>query len=424
MKKLLTLFCILAVCMLASISRGEDTDLESEFQAARNLKKMCWVVDICGDNDPGIYWNHGRLTMEDDNGVEIEIPITKVSLDCDCLNNEIIEQIMKLKHLRELRVNFTTVEDTEFPVHELKHLEILDISPGFSLDDYGGFIPDKDEDDDDEDEDDEEEDEDDEEESSDEEDESLDEEDFSLDENDFDLDEDDDSLVEDCPIPDHWGKSLGMSRSIITLDIPSQRPILQEVAKMKQLRTLNLGPSPTGETDLLPVLLPLKDSLRDLTIWCKESPQEAAEVLKQFTSLQVLDLHCFDYETNVDGCLNDIKHLQLRFLGFGSCEIGTEGEKILREWESLQEVILPWDFPNERFQALEKIKIPVMLVYYYNDPKTNSIRTDGERKVQMCQKFFKEDYRGGGHSRLYRIDKNGNYIHWNEIHGGIWMSSH
>ena len=77
MKKLLTLFCILAVCLLTSISRGEDADLEPEFQAARNLKKMCWVVDICGDNDPGIYWNHGRLTMEDDNGVEIEIPITK-----------------------------------------------------------------------------------------------------------------------------------------------------------------------------------------------------------------------------------------------------------------------------------------------------------------------------------------------------------
>lgn len=411
MKKLLTLFCILTVCLLASISRGEDADLESEFQAARLLKKMCWCVDIYGDDDPGIYWNHGRLTKEDDNGKEIEIPITEVSLDCDCLNKEIIEQIMKLKGLRELRVHFTTVEDTDFPVHELEHLEKLWISPGFSLDEYGGIIPDKDEDDDDEDEDDEEEDDD--------EDESLDEKDESLDENDFASDEDDDSLVEDCPIPDRWGKSLGMSRSIITLDIPSQRSILQEVAKMKQLKTLNLWPSPTRETNLLPLILPLKDSLRDLTIWCEASPQEAAEVLKQFTSLQALDLHCFDSETNVDGFLNEIKHLQLRFLGFWLCEIGTEGEKILREWESLQEVILPWNFPAERFQALEKIKIPVMLVYYYRDPKTNYIRTDGERKVQMCQKFFKED-----HMRPYRIDKDGNYVHWNEIHGGIWMSSH
>lgn len=420
MKKLLTLFCILTFCMLASISRGEDTDLESEFQAARLLKKMCWCVDIYGDDDPGIYWNHGRLTMEDDNGVEIEIPITDVSLDCDCLNKEIIEQIMKLKHLRELRLHFRTVEDTDFPVHELKHLEILDISPGFSLDVYGGFIPDKDEDDDDEEEDDkEEEDEDDEEESSDEEDESLDEEDFSLEENDFASEEDDDSLVEYCPIPNCWGKSLGMSRSIITLDIPSQRPILQEVAKMKQLRTLRLWSSPTGDTDLLPVLLPLKDSLRDLTIRSEESPQEAAEVLKQFTSLQALDLHCFDYETNLDGFLNDIKHLQLRFLGFGSCEIGTEGEKILREWESLQEVILPWDFPAGRFLALEKIKIPVMLATYDKNQKE-----DSGRKVQMCQKFFKNDIGGGEHSRPYRIDKDGNYVHWNEIHGGIWMSSH
>lgn len=421
MKKLLTLFCILTVCMLASISRGEDSDLESEFQAARLLKKMCWVVDFYGDDGDGV-WKHGKLITYGDNWEEIEIPIIDVSLECDCLSKEMIEQIMKLKRLRELRLHFRTVEDTDFPVHELKHLEILDISPGFSLDDYGGFIPDKDEDDDDEEEDDKEEE--DEEESSDEEDESLDEEDFSLEENDFASEEDDDSLVEYCPIPNCWGKSLGMSRSIITLDIPSQRPILQEVAKMKQLRTLRLWSSPTGETDLLPVLLPLKDSLRDLTIRNEESPQEAAEVLKQFTSLQALDLHCFDYETNLDGFLNDIKHLQLRFLGFGSCEIGTEGEKILREWESLQEVILPWDFPAGRFQALEKIKIPVMLVYYYKDPKTNSIRTDGERKVQMCQKFFKNDIGGGEHSRPYRIDKDGNYVHWNEIHGGIWMSSH
>ena len=41
MKKLLTLFCILAVCLLTSISRGEDADLESEFQEGSFL----WLVN-------------------------------------------------------------------------------------------------------------------------------------------------------------------------------------------------------------------------------------------------------------------------------------------------------------------------------------------------------------------------------------------
>lgn len=159
------------------------------------------------------------------------------------------------------------------------------------------------------------------------------------------------------------------------------------------------------------MLMPLKDSLRELTVVCKTPPQEAANVLKHFTSLQVLTVCCFDKTQNLDAFLNDIKHLQLRYLSLCTGEIGEEGEKILRDWESLQEVVLPWNFPDERFQALEKIKIPVMLVYHDKNQKP----VDG-RKVQMCQKFFKK-----AHVRFYRIDKEGNYIHWNELEGGIWM---
>lgn len=374
MKKNLLIYYVLIICYLPCISVLKGKNFASEFQAARKLEKLCETVRFSGEEqeDQWPKWEDGKLTLLGDNREKIDVHITEVELECECLNKIIIRQIMKLKHLRTLWITFTRVEDTDFPVYELKQLEELTISQGTDLENL------------------------------------LQEE-----------GEDKEHLGKECLFPQRWCESIGASQSIIKLNIPSQSSLIREAAKMKQLRSLELNFSPSEETHLFPLILPLKDCLRELTVWCETPPQEVADVLKQFRSLQALTLECFDRSQNLDGFLNDVKNLQLRYLALSDGEIGEEGEKVLREWESLQEVILPWDFPNERFQALEKIKIPVMLVYYYKDPKTNSIRTDGERKVQMCQKFFKEEQ-----YRPYRIDKDGNYVHWNEIHGGIWMTSH
>lgn len=355
MKKLLTLFCSLTVCLLASISLGEDTVLESEFQAAHKLEKLCASIELWG-NDSCAEWEDGRLISINDDGDMIVVPVTDAILECECLNKKIIEQIMKLTHLRRLWITYKSAEDADFPVNELKQLEDFEIYPDFSFEIKN------------------------------------------------------DSQKEENIFPQKWSESIGASRSIINLKIPSLRSSIQEIAKMKQLMSLTLFDH-YEEADKFPLLMPLKDSLRELTVVCKTPPQEAANVLKHFTSLQVLTVCCFDKTQNLDAFLNDIKHLQLRYLSLCTGEIGEEGEKILREWESLQEVVLPWNFPDERFQALEKIKIPVMLATYDKNQKE-----DSGRKVQMCQKFFKK-----AHVRFYRIDKEGNYIHWNELEGGIWM---
>ena len=369
MKKNLLIYYVLIICYLPFISALKGEDFASEFQAACKLEKLCETVCFSGEEqkDQWPKWEDGKLTLLGDNREKIDVHITEVELECECLNKIIIRQIMKLKYLRTLWITFTRVEDTDFPVYELKQLEELTISQGADLE---NLLQDE--------------------------------------------GEDKEHLGKEGLFPQRWCQSIGASRSIIKLSIPSQSSLIRETAKMKQLRSLELNFSPSEEAHLLPLILPLKDSLRELTIWCETDPQEAADVLKQFTSLQVLTLECFDRSQNLDGFLNDVKNLQLRFLDLSDGEIGEEGEKVLREWESLQEVVLPRDFPNERFRTLKKIKIPVMLVYY--DKKKE---TDGSRKVQMCQKFFKE-----AHMRPYRIDKNGNYVHWNEIHGGIWMTSH
>lgn len=362
MKRFPLLLGFLVLCSFALVSASMGSEQDPEFKAARKLESLCDYSSFFNPEENGD-WENGKYVYEDDEGKLQELPITEAALECETLNAKIIKQIMKLKHLRVLSVQFCSLQDVEFPVHELKELEELEILQNF-----------------------------------------------------FPYEEVDDSSEEELPapaeerqLPQRWCESIGASRTIRILRIPAQKQVFQEVLKMPQLQSLTLNNFKGG--DLLPMLLPRKDSLRELEIQCEMTPQEAADVLKNFTSLQALALECFRMSDPCDDFLKAIKCLPLRYLAISDGKIGPEGEKILREWESLQEVVLPRGFPEERFKALEKIEVPVLL-YQLNQDR----ELDGTQKIEMRQKFFDEVM-----LRSSRIDKEGNYIHWAEIHSGLWM---
>lgn len=365
MKRFSLLYAFLVFCSFAAVSASMGSELDPEFKAARKLESLCdyTIFDNPAENGN---WENGKFVYEDDEGQSRELLITEAYLECETLNAKIIKQIMKLKHLRVLSIQFCSLQDVEFPVHELKELEELEIQQNF----------------------------------------------FPYEDDEVDDSSEGESYApaEECSIPKNWCKSIGASRTIRILKIPAQKQVIQNVLKMPKLQSLTLNSFKGG--NLLPMLLPLKDSLRELEVQCEMTPQEAADVLQNFTSLQALALECFRMATPCDDFLKAIKHLPLRYLEISTGKIRTEGEKILRDWESLQEVVLPRGYPEERFKSLEKIEVPV-LICQMNKEEGKMATTP---KLQMRQKFFDEVM-----PRSSRINKEGNYIHWADIRSGLWM---
>lgn len=347
MKKFLILHSFLLVfSLIPSISKGEETDLHSEFLAACELETLCTYTNFAEQSMDGseTIWENGKLTLEDKNGMIREVPITNVTVECECLDAKIIKQLMQLKHLHSLSIQLDAVQPSEFHVQELKSLEKFEL------------IVDSE---------------------------------------------------ERVIIPKDWAKSIGASQTVRTLQIPAQSQLIQEVTKMLQLQSLTLDDS--DEANVLSLLLPMKNSLRELVIVSKSEPQ-ACNVLGKFTQLQVLSLECRDLEKqNMDSFLEEIRHVPLRCLCLSYGQIGAKGEKILRKWDSLQEVILPESFPDERLKSLEKIQLPILLS-----------QKDGSKKVEMRRKFFRDSQRREMY-RPYRLDAQGHYIHWSELRGGIWL---
>lgn len=354
LKEILYVLYILIICwssfVLVSKAATTDFELNLEFRAASELENLCKSVDFYGISCNGYetYWEEGRLTMENENGEVYDVPITDVVLECETLTKEIINYIMQLRHLQSLTIYFSSVTQTQFPIHCLKLTKLeIHMSP-----------------------------------------------------------------EEEFVFPKSWLKNIGKSPTIHTLNLDismnDEVAFLREIAKMKQLRSLTLDCD--GE-NLLPYILPLKNTLREL-VFTSNAEAKPEETLKEFAQLQVLSITCFDFQTkNIDLFLKGIQHLPIRCLWLTYGKIGQKGEEILCAWDSLQEIGLPNDFPLKRFAILKKIEIPVLLT-----------QRDGSKKIEKRRKFFQGMFiQDDGMLRPYRLDEQGNYIHWADIKSGIWM---
>jgi len=347
MKKV-SFYLVLFVGCFLFISVCTGKDLALEFQAACELESLCWTADFYGAStgETLTFWENGKMLAENEEGDVYEVPITEAVLECETLNAAIIENIMKLTHLRSLFIQFTLASQTSFPIQKLKQLVKLELW----IDSENGTA-----------------------------------------------------------IPIDWAKNIRASKTIrtLSLDFCGDPRFLSNIAKMKRLHSLTLH---SDAENILPILLPLKDTLRELDLLSGSEPQ-AGEVLKYFTQLQVLSLECPAHEKQkIDPFLKAIRHLPLRCLWLFNGQIGFKGEKILREWKSLQEIVLPEDFPDERFASLEQIQIPVQI-----------FQKNGSRDLEMRKKFFRNS-RYNEQSRPFRLDADGNYIHWSELRGGIWVN--
>ena len=329
-------------------AKKNKSELDSEFAAARRLESLCVFADFFGEPDllagTETEWENGKLTREDKNGKSHKVPITEAMLECESLNAKLIGEILKLKHLRTLSIQFSSLQDVDFPIQELKWLEKLELE---------------------------------------------------------------NTSEKEIAIPKNWAKNIGALPALRTLQIPDSPELLQEAAKMEKLQSLTV--TSLRDEPILPRILPLKNSLRELVLMSEQEPQ-AGEILKQFTRLQVLSLDCADFENkNLDSFLREIHGLPLRCLWLAEGQIGQDGVDVLLSWDSLQEVMLPKGFSEELFSLLEKEEISVSLS-----------QKDGSRREQRMKKFFRASSSEKMH-RDYRLDAQGNYIHWAELHGGIFL---
>ena len=341
----LSLF-FLAVCLLSSSSVGEEMDIHSEFQAACELESLCTYTNFSGQADSDSETVWENGKLTWEDEDGIICEVPITEASVEC---ECLDSkiIKQLMKLKHLRSLSIQLNDVQSSKFHIQELKSLEK---------------------------------------------------------FELYIDSEGIV---PIPNIWGKSIATSQTIRTLQIPAQIQLVQEVAKMSQLQSLTLDDS--GETNVLPGILPLKNSLRELVV-TSESEPHASEILKNFRHLQVLSLRVFDFRAkNMDGFLDEIKSLPLRCFWLPYGQIGANGEMVLREWGSLEEVMLPKDFSDERFESLEKIQRPIQLS-----------QKDGSKKIELRRKFFRDSLLREM-SRPYRLDAQGNYIHWSELSGGIWL---
>ena len=184
---------------------------------------------------------------------------------------------------------------------------------------------------------------------------------------------------------------------------------------MTQLWSLELeGGAPIPPEELRP-LLPLRRSLHELSLTLAESQlPEAGAVLARLEALQVLriqirsDPNAEKEETarRVDEFLTKIQNLRLSALHLKGAVPGTAGVALLSGWNSLEECVPEGgnDLPAE----LKRVT------------RTHEFRNrKGKKGPQTVPVFFRDA------NQVFRpgiLGPDGNYVHWNELSGGIWMA--